>query len=295
VDEEIDLEKGAALFEAAPAARFPIMGQVIQPGRNFYPAVTDIEVRAVFNTDDIAVLIQWNDMSSETEGSNSPLLPTAPFDPAEEERLQRRTTAGQEATDDFWGDPFAEEVQPVDSGEAGGEAATVESPYSDAVALQVPLALPTGIRKPYFVFGDSGNPVDLWFLDLASEQPRTFVASGSNTLEEGVEDSLTAVKEYQDGRWSVIFGRKRTSSRSISFEEGSFVPIAFSVWDGFNHERGNKRALTGWYYLYLEPVNRPSALGPMVSNSLTVFIGMIVIVFLARRKLASTARQEDRE
>jgi hypothetical protein len=39
----------------------------------------------------------------------------------------------------------------------------------------------------------------------------------------------------------------------LQFEEARFIPIAFSAWDGSNGETGNKRAVSAWYYLYLEP------------------------------------------
>jgi hypothetical protein len=39
----------------------------------------------------------------------------------------------------------------------------------------------------------------------------------------------------------------------LQFAEAKFIPIAFSAWDGSNGETGNKRAISAWYYLYLEP------------------------------------------
>jgi hypothetical protein len=39
----------------------------------------------------------------------------------------------------------------------------------------------------------------------------------------------------------------------LQFEEAKFIPIGFSAWDGSNGETGNKRAISAWYFLYLEP------------------------------------------
>ena len=44
------------------------------------------------------------------------------------------------------------------------------------------------------------------------------------------------------------------------------MPIAFSVWDGFSRERGNRRGLSFWYSLYVEPEVVPSAVGPMIED-----------------------------
>ena len=36
LEDEIDISSGAELFESAPVARFPLLGQIVEPGRNFY-------------------------------------------------------------------------------------------------------------------------------------------------------------------------------------------------------------------------------------------------------------------
>jgi mono/diheme cytochrome c family protein len=293
VEEGIDIALGEALFESAPPARFPIVGQIMEPGRNFYPAITDVEVRAIFDSSDVALLVQWNDMSAETGASNHPSLEAPQFDPVEEEVAQRRAKEEGAATDDFWGDPFAEESEETVDEPAPGEEESVEALYSDAVAVQLPLNSPTGIKKPYFVLGSPGNPVDLWFVDLASGLPQAFTATGSDSLEEAQQETLKASVSHQEGRWTAIFSRKRSSVRGVSFNEGEFLPIAFSVWDGFNKERGNKRGLTSWSYVYLEPTEKPSPVVPMIRNSAGVFIAMILIVFIVRRKYP--AKQEDKE
>ena len=62
------------------------------------------------------------------------------------------------------------------------------------------------------------------------------------------------------------------------------MPIAFSVWDGFSRERGNRRALSLWYSVYVEPENVPSAVGPMIRTALVIAaIELIVIGWVRRR------------
>ena len=83
----------------------------------------------------------------------------------------------------------------------------------------------------------------------------------------------------------VIFRRPLESYEGISFLEGQFVPIAFSVWDGFNRERGNKRGLTQWRYLYLEPRERESSVGPMVKAGLGVLgLELLLVGWLRLRR-----------
>ena len=65
------------------------------------------------------------------------------------------------------------------------------------------------------------------------------------------------------GIFSAAFGLKGflLSSRfidgGVTFAEGQYVPIAFSIWNGTDRERGNKRGLTRWMYLYTLPRETP--------------------------------------
>ena len=68
------------------------------------------------------------------------------------------------------------------------------------------------------------------------------------------------------------------------------MPVAFSVWDGFSRERGNRRGLTVWHSLYLEPEVVPSAVGPMVRTALIILaIELVVIGWVRRRYYGSGA------
>ena len=309
-ENEIDLAQGAELFAAAPAATFPIFGQIVEPGRNFYPSVVEVTAQAIHNEQEIAFRLTWNDMRAETGGANAPDLPVPTWDEHLAE-IGESSAAGEEAEGegDFWGDDDDEEEadegdfwgddddeEEADEGdfwgddddEDGGAAAPSNTPdteFSDAIALQFPLKNPEGVRQPYFLFGDVQNPVDLWFVDLAKPgQAFRYEGRGSSalTLAEGGEEVATQAV-YDNGEWSVIFKRKRKSG-GLSFEEDSFLPVAFSVWDGFNRERGNKRGLTAWYQVYVEPLEKPSPVAPMARAGMTVLGLELLFIAMVRRR-----------
>jgi len=270
VDEPLDLAKGAAAFEKAPVARLPIVGQIMEPGREFHPPVASVLVQAIYDASDIAFLVRWNDMSAETTGSNSPSL-VVPVE--EEEAVETAAAAGGGGAVDEWGEA------------APAAAATPAGPtYSDAVAIQLPLQLPTGARKPYFLFGDAVNGVDLWFADLARGSADQYAAKGSGAITVLDAADVTSAAHYDKGEWSVIFKRGLTAASGVPFNQGAFVPVAFSVWDGGSHERGNKRGLTQWSSLYVEPEAVVSAVGPTVKTGLLVFGLEILVIFWVRRK-----------
>jgi hypothetical protein len=338
-DEELDLAamdlaRSRELFANAPRSMFPIVGQIIEPGRNFYPSVYAINAQAVYNDDDILIKLTWNDMRAETFGTNAPDLAAALWDdelaalgldtPAggdeddggdfwgtgddtadaaggEEDfwGVEEEEDTGGDGGDDFWGveedddsgggDDFWGEDE--DSAPAGPSGPDFE--FNDAVALQFPMAMPTGIRRPYFLFGDAQNPVDIWFHDLGADRAVSYVGRGSAALAPSDGEAPASWKSFDQGEWTVIFKRERRGRGTISFDEGTFVPIAFSVWDGFNRERGNKRGLTGWRYVYMEPREEVAWMEPVAKTFGAVLLLELIVVGLVRlrRKQADASAE----
>jgi mono/diheme cytochrome c family protein len=269
VKEKIDLAKGAESFASAPVARFPIVGQIMEPGRAFHPPTTGVTVQAIYDADSIAMLVRWHDMSAQKTGKNGPSLPV----PLEEEEAPAIGAGEAGAKGGVFGDaevattpagqpqdPFAEAAAPGDQ----------PSEFSDAVAVQIPSQTPAEARKPYFIFGDPENSVDLWFFDLAGANPVQFTGKGSADITPKDTGDLTGVASYDQGEWSVIFKRPLRPASAAPFSPGTFMPVGFSVWDGYSRERGNRRGLTLWYSLYVEPETVPSAVGPMARTALII-------------------------
>ena len=272
----------------------------MEPGRSFHPPATSVIVQAIYDADSIAVLVRWHDMSAQKTGKNGPSLPVPPEEeeepavaaaagegggvgatPSATRKSRRRRPAG--AQPPAGADPFAEEP---------AAAADQPSEFSDAVAVQIPSEVPAGARKPYFIFGDAQSSVDLWFFDLAGPNPLRFTGKGSADIAPGRSTKdLTGVASYDQGEWSVIFKRPLRPTSGAAFSQGQFMPIAFSVWDGFSRERGNRRGLTQWYSLYMEPAVVPSAFGPMVKTALVILaIELAVIGWVRRRYALSRSR-----
>jgi mono/diheme cytochrome c family protein len=278
VEDPIDLAKGPASFASARMVRFPIVGQIMEPGRAFHPAATSVAVQAIYDAESIAFLVRWHDMTPDKTQSNGPSLPVPP---AEEEESASAPTGGAKAPGAAAqpADPFAEQAAPV--------APVAE--FSDAVAIQIPSQVATGARKPYFIFGDTQNSVDLWFFDLARPDPLQFTGKGSAVIAPNDTGDVTGVASYDQGEWSAIFKRPLRAGSGAPFVQGQFLPIAFSVWDGLSRERGNRRGLSVWYSVYVEPADVPSAVGPMVRTALVILAIELIIVGLVRRRYGARA------
>jgi hypothetical protein len=224
-------------------------------------------------------------MGAERSGKNDPSL-AVPEDEEEAAGAAESVWGEAEATPPPAQDPFADPF-------ADPAAATVPpSEFSDAVSIQIPSQVPTGARKPYFIFGDAQNAVDLWFFDLARPEPLQFTGRGSAAIAPNDTGDVTGVASYDQGEWSVIFKRPLRVYLGAPFTAGQFMPIAFSVWDGFSRERGNKRGLTAWYSLYLEPEVVPSAVGPMIRTAVTILLIELAVIAWVRGRHASRQRQE---
>jgi len=320
-EEPIDLEDGEtldALFETAPMTRFPLVGQISEPGRNFFPSVTSIEAQAVYNRDEIAFRVRWHDLRADTSGRNSPSLEVPMWDEDNGIGAEAADDGGDDffgdaGGDDFFGEFGGEEAPAEDDffGDSGGDdffgdggddffgAADAGPPgteFSDAVALQFPASLApeeTPELKPYFLYGDSQNPVDLWFVNLTYGVADTFRGRGSESIEPTEADIVDAVTSYDQGQWTVTYKRRRSSRAGVSFAEQQYTPVAFSVWDGFNRERGNKRALSSWFYVYTEPSVQPATTFPIVRAAVIVLVLELLVVFLVRRRARRQAAGEE--
>jgi mono/diheme cytochrome c family protein len=284
VQDPIDVAKGAASFESAPVARFPILGQITEPGRQFHPPATSLRVQAIYDAESIALLVRWHDMRADNMGKNGLSLPVPP------EEEESAPGAPKPTADNPFGDAEVTAQQPAADPFADAAPAAPPSEFSDAVAIQIPAVVTAGARKPYFIFGDAQNPVDLWFFDLARSEPLQFTGRGSADVAANDTGEVTGVASYDQGEWSVIFKRPLRATSGAAFSPAQFVPIAFSVWDGFSRERGSRRGLTVWYSLYLEPEVVSSSVGPMVRTALLILAIELALIGWVRWRYGSRAR-----
>ena len=115
-----------------------------------------------------------------------------------------------------------------------------------------------------------------------------FTGRGSQSIDSAGE-TIPVVSTYDNGEWRVIFKRPRQTEDGFSFEEGSFAPVAFSIWDGYSGERGNKRGVTAWYHIYMEPVKEESKAIPIAGYGLLTLLIEAGVIMTVRRKNGRTA------
>ncbi|HEY5599444.1 MAG TPA: c-type cytochrome, partial [Candidatus Manganitrophaceae bacterium] len=61
IDGPLPTEPDDPKWGEAPLIRYPLVGQVIREPRMFKPSITDIEVKALYNDKELALLLAWDD------------------------------------------------------------------------------------------------------------------------------------------------------------------------------------------------------------------------------------------
>jgi DMSO reductase family type II enzyme heme b subunit len=216
-------DPAAPEWRDAPGVDFRLAGQIVQEPRRFAPSVTDLSVKALYDDEQVGLLLSWNDRTEDR---------------------------------------------------AGGEAAP------DRVGVQFPAAPAAAGEKPYFLMGDESAPVDHWSWSPGSDSVTCRVGRGMDDLDVR-PGAVSARGAYDEGRYQVVLRRTRRARGELeaAFGAGTFLPVAFQVWDGSAGEEGKECAVSAWYYLLLEPdVPRSVLAWPVV----VAFLGLAAELWVLR-------------
>jgi DMSO reductase family type II enzyme heme b subunit len=241
-----------------PQARFPTLPQVIEPPRLYWQAVGHVMVRAAYTDTEVALLVEWDDRSRST-GTNTTT------------EYSDRDGTVYTATD-----------------------------HPDQIAIQFPAKFdPTRADaarvRPYFLMGDSKRAVSLWW--WRSDEPDRITevnakGYGAFTTQPAESQGLSGGVTHADGRYALHVRRTLTTGDpkgDVQLATGAFVPLAFHAWDGARGELGQRRAVTTWYWLYLEQPVPPTATTYPILAFLGSFVVLVAVVIAARRRAGSPA------
>ena len=239
---------------------FPLVGQVIRKSRWFAPAVTGVWVKAVHTADSIALQLSWDDRS--------------------------------ESPDSAWLEHAGRMLASLDGDDGSQEQPAL---WPDQIAVQFPVAIPTGMERPYFLMGSSSAPVYQWrWVSSARASAVAGQARGLERFDPISNAGVGAQAVYDHGQWRVVFTRALASpdtATQLPFRTGRAIPVAFFAWDGSNGEHGTRMAISTWYFLALdEPVPARVFISPVLAMVLTLGLGMLV-VWRAQQKTSYRRQQ----
>ncbi len=207
-----------------------LAGQVIGAPRWQNPSIELVSLKAVYNDQEIAFLGEWDD----------------PF---------KDESHNQDAEVDF---KDIAKVGAYNSYVAANDAIPRQlETFRDAIALQFPVKVTTGTKKPHFFRGNASNPTHLWVwkADLGAVEEAVARGWKQPPKNQSAEQQQIITKaSWDQGRWRVLMKRPLLTEdkNDVQFVKGQFIPIALNAWDGSNGEHGLLMSLSSWYYVLLE-------------------------------------------
>lgn len=225
---ELPLTPDDKAWDKANSIDVLMAGQVVVKPRWENPSVDLLTVKALYNDKEIAFLMEWADRFKDT-AHNSELEYKVPD-----------TYTGYVSWEDIPRKP---------------------GNFRDSVALQFPVKLPEGTKKPHFFRGDSGNPVNLWLWKSDIEEAGKPSVENLNAngpwqplkLQSQESQVVKGKGIYNGGVWKVVMKRSLVTKNSndTQFEKGKFIPFSLNAWDGSNGEHGLLMSLSTWNYIIL--------------------------------------------
>jgi DMSO reductase family type II enzyme heme b subunit len=235
VDGAVPDAPGDAAWAGAEPMDVRLTGQVVAAPRWQNPSIELATLKAIYNGDDIAFLIEWDDPFQDTSHDEAAVFDTG------ELRKVGAYNSYVPANDTI---PRALET------------------YRDSIALQFPIKPPQGTAKPHFLRGAASNPVQLWQW-MADRH-----ADGGHAVEEALargwsqaprpqpedQQQVSSQASWDQGRWSLVMKRPLVTEdrNDVQFASGVFIPLALNAWDGSNGEHGLIMSLSTWQYVVLE-------------------------------------------
>lgn len=237
VSGSLPLDPEDSAWKSVTSYYFPLGGQIIESEKSYFPTVNGIAVKTMHNGEEIAFQLSWDDptfdpiLAELTPVTESPPPPLPPATPTQE-------TKAVEIEDEKNEKPESQE-------------------FPDSVALQFPVKTGPDGEKPYFLNGDSKQPVNLWKWNSFPMKAVEMNAEGIDKFTPQLDNSqgTEAKTVYRYGQYRLVLKRKLTTTdpdHDIQFKPGQTVPIAINVWDGSALETGTRKAISSWFEVALE-------------------------------------------
>ncbi len=223
----ISLNADAAIWQSQPPSKIVIQGQTTIEPLWINNAIDVVDVRAVYNDNEIGLLLEWDD-------------------PVQDD-VHYRNREVKKFKDSY--------VQAV------GEIPREPGVFRDAIAVQFPVK--AEMNRDVSVYrGDRNNPVNLWVwkTDLVSnanitiEERNAWGIQLPEKTQPATENQVRSMARWKEGRWRLVMIRplKTSDQYDVQFAKDSIVPISLNVWDGSNGEHNLIMGLSSWYLLYLD-------------------------------------------
>ena len=249
-------------WSTATSVELPLAGQIVASPRFWTPSANSIKIKSMYNKEDIAFLIEWDDMTNEQGEVYSDAV-ALQFPTKIPEGLKKPYFAMGESGNSvvLWHWRAYEESLHADKKGAGDDLETATDGGGVVAGEQEKTGHAVGKGEVTEVKDVTEESTE------ATEAPkekfkglmtiREMNAKGFRNLAvqpSGSQDSK-GKGYWKDGKWKVMITRPLVTGDKkidIQFETGNLIPYALAVWDGSNKEIGGQKSISSWYYLTLE-------------------------------------------
>jgi hypothetical protein len=246
---EIPLEDpDAPAWRRAERVLVPLAAQQLAPPFLERTGVTELRARAVYNANQMAFLVEWDDAEiDDLDGIRR-------YHDAVAIQLPARAAAGPPAiTMGAPGSPVhilqwrATWQRDIDTGGKTG----VDQIYPEVVHDVMPDdVLPGETAQLYWVGREAGNPLSQVFRTTPVEE---VVAEGFGSVTHLRAQTASGHGAHEDGRWRVAISfPSDRASVGDALAPGTTWPVAFAVWLGSQENRGGRKHFADWQTLVVE-------------------------------------------
>jgi hypothetical protein len=249
-DGEIPLDDpDVSAWRDADRALVPLAAQQLVPPVLERTGVTELYVRALYNTGQIAFLLEWDDEEmDDLDGIRRYHDAVAIQLPARAGATPPAITMGAPGSPVHILQWRATWQRDIDSGGKTG----VDQIYPEVVHDVMPDdVLPPEVAQLYWVGREAGNPLSQKFRTTTVEE---VVAEGFGSVTH-LPGHQTARGNgiHEDGRWRVVIALPSDRAGvGDPLAPGTSWPIAFAVWLGSEENRGGKKHYAPWQTLVVE-------------------------------------------
>jgi len=261
IEGEIPFSVDDSLWIKAESSEMPLAGQIlIKPGL-WNPSINSVIIRSLYNKDNIAFLLEWNDRTNRQEEVFTDAI-ALEFPVKIPEEVRKPSFAmgdsGKQVYILRWeayNQSDLKNTLQASKQQGTGQMSAKEKTDRDQIVIE------------------------------------EYNARGHKALKkQPAESQITrGVGQWKNGRWRVLINRPLLSvdKSDTPFEKGKLIPFALAAWDGSNSEYGGLKSVSPWYYITLRTPTPYTVYGYI---AIAVIIGVsIEFFFIARYRRRATA------
>ncbi len=234
----------------------PLSAQNVALPRLTEASVRAVTARALYNDDQLALLIEWQDETQDGQAVRSEDFTDSvavQFPLTEGEPFFCMGQQGGNVNIWHWKASWQADLVALQDLETAYPNMFVDYyPFTETAAGLI--ALPSDYTDPNYL---PALVSDNLFASLTRSSPvEDLVAGGfgSLTSQPAEEQNVAGYGAWSDGKWQVIFSRALSSEEldDIRLDPGRVYPVAFAAWDGARGERNGQKSTSQWVSLQFE-------------------------------------------